>query len=712
MRKNTVIALLLICCLALVSCAPTVPGQPTEKSSESVATQPQESQTETEAEETKVEETTLSDSATLPESEEETWKKEPAYGKTLYYYINGGCSSGPAVAEALGLYEKAGLKVEGLKTDGAIVEAVGTGKVQIAIEHIATSLVPGTNGVDLTFTGGAHIGCKSLYVLGSSDYHSTADLKGKTVSVPDGIGNSDYNIASRFFDADGINPMKDVKLMQVEKGACIPAMEREEIAGVILSDMYAYDMVKDGTLRRIRSLNDEDFSKEACCVILMNKTFIKENPITAKKLNDCVKMAHTWMRENNQENAQLQVEKGWSSGSVEKVADFLSNLNFGLTDEFTSKTLKKIVDDYIRLGFITQMDDTQKVMDTIWTSLGEPEAEAEVKGETAENNSSESDDKTMGSLSAEEEEAWKKEPAYGKPIHYWLSDSCTSGPHVADKKGFFEKQGLKAEGVKGSSYTEALGTAAVDVAVGHIATMLVPCTNGVDLTFVAGAHVACKSLYVLADSDYKTTEDLKGTKVSVPNGIGASDYNITARLIHADGINPLKDLELVQVETSACVNAMKNKEISAALLSDIYAYDMVKDGTLRRIRSLLDEDFVKEPCCVVAMNASFVKENPVTSRKVAKAIQEAHQWMRLNSKEATQFLLDEGLNSGDLEKNKEINESLQFGVPEKVTGEALKHIVEEYIELGLITSSDDVEAIFQKAWTPLDADPEVPDCCG
>ena len=74
--------------------------------------------------------------------------------------------------------------------------------------------------------------------------------------------------------------------------------------------------------------------------------------------------------------------------------------------------------------------------------------------------------------------------------------------------------------------------------------MLVPATNDVDLTFVGGAHIGCKSLYVLADSEYNTTEDLKGTSISVPNGIGASDYNITCLLLDADGINPQTDVNL------------------------------------------------------------------------------------------------------------------------------------------------------------------------
>lgn len=77
----------------------------------------------------------------------------------------------------------------------------------------------------------------------------------------------------------------------------------------------------------------------------------------------------------------------------------------------------------------------------------------------------------------EEKAAMEKEPAYGKPVLYYMSDGCTSGPTVADDKGYYEEAGLTAEGFKGTSYIEALGTQQATVAVGHIATMLVPITN-------------------------------------------------------------------------------------------------------------------------------------------------------------------------------------------------------------------------------------------
>ena len=302
---------------------------------------------------------------------------------------------------------------------------------------------------------------------------------------------------------------------------------------------------------------------------------------------------------------------------------------------------------------------------------------------------------------AEEKAAMEKEPAYGQPVLFYMSDGCTSGPTVADDLGYYTEAGLTAEGFKGTSYTEALGTQQATIAVGHIATMLVPITNGVDLTFVGGAHIGCKTLYVLADSAYKTTADLKGTKVSVPNGIGASDYNITCLLLDADGIDPQKDVELTQVSSDACVAAMERGEISAALLSDTFAYAMVKDGKLRAVRSLLDSDFQDENCCVLAMNRTFVQENPVHAKKIVQAVQKAHSWMRENNAECTQLLLDRGWNGGDFDMNVMINNSLQFGLAQDFTAKTLEEVVGRYVRLGLIESMDNVDEIMGLAWSPV-----------
>ncbi|MCR4963404.1 MAG: ABC transporter substrate-binding protein [Firmicutes bacterium] len=302
----------------------------------------------------------------------------------------------------------------------------------------------------------------------------------------------------------------------------------------------------------------------------------------------------------------------------------------------------------------------------------------------------------------EELEAMKNEPAYGQTIRYELLEGCSSGTSIAEHLGYYEDAGINVEGVKGEHYVEALGTGQVHIAICHIATSIVPITNGVDITFVGGAHLACKSLYVLADSDYNTTEDLKGTAVAVPNGIGASDYNITSLMLDDDGINPLTDVTLTQVSADACVAAMQRGEISAALLSDVYAYSMLKDGTLKCISSMLDSDYAEVGiCCALAMNGTFVKENPVHTKKLVQAIQKALCWMRENPEEASQTMLDLGLAAGDLKMNTMTNNSLQYGLSDDFTKKELQEIINRYIRLGLITSMDDPQAVMDLAWSPV-----------
>lgn len=367
------------------------------------------------------------------------------------------------------------------------------------------------------------------------------------------------------------------------------------------------------------------------------------------------------------------------------------------------KNLKKVICCILCAAMITSMSSCN-------STPGEPDNTSSVSdqqtSETSSDDSNNSDSSEAEiSVDSDDEEDWKKEPAYGQELNYHFDGgNCNSGPFMADELGFYEEAGLNVKGYNSNTYTEALGTNAAQLAVGHISTMLVPSTNGVDLTFVGGAHIGCKSLYVLGDSEYQSTEDLKGQKISAPNGIGASDYNILARFFDKDGINPLTDISLIQVENSACVTAMENGEIAGALFSDTYAYQMVQEGKLRQVRSLSDDDFISEPCCVIAMSSTFIEENPITAKKFAEAVKKAHVWMKENPTEAVQILLDNSKITGDFDMNVELWKQLNFSLTDEFTENGLRGIVDDYIKLGLITAIDNTDEVMEKAWTPIAPD--------
>lgn len=287
------------------------------------------------------------------------------------------------------------------------------------------------------------------------------------------------------------------------------------------------------------------------------------------------------------------------------------------------KNLRKLICVLLASAMMLSMaacggEQTSTEANTTTPTETEAETEDTTSAETTE--TADDSDRPEG-VSAEDWEAMKQEPAFGTELTYiYNGGNCVSAKYMADVLGYYEEYGINAKIVQGDSTYMAVGTGQAMWGIDHIATMLVPITNDVNYTFVAGAHVGCKTIFVLNDSDIQTVEDLKGKTVAIHDGLGNSDHNIVARLLDEYGVDPNNDIELLNVETSATIAAMENGEVDASIFSDIWAYDMVQDGTLRPIISLTtDPAFQDEPCCVMAMNNDFLEENPVHAKYITMA---------------------------------------------------------------------------------------------
>ena len=46
-----------------------------------------------------------------------------------------------------------------------------------------------------------------------------------------------------------------------------------------------------------------------------------------------------------------------------------NSLQFGLADDFTTVSLKDVVERYVRLGLITSMDDVDEIMGLAWNPV-------------------------------------------------------------------------------------------------------------------------------------------------------------------------------------------------------------------------------------------------------------------------------------------------------------------------------------------------------
>lgn len=347
------------------------------------------------------------------------------------------------------------------------------------------------------------------------------------------------------------------------------------------------------------------------------------------------------------------------------------------------------------------------------TTPGEPtnKEEASEDGESKEESNAENENvERPEAVSEEDWEAMKKEPVFGTELNYLFNGgACVSAKYMAEVQGYYKEYGINATYMEGESVVTTVGTGQCLWGTDHIATMLVPVTNGVNMTFVCGAHIGCKSIFVPADSEIKTVEDLKGKKIAIHDGIGNSDQNITYRLLDEYGLDPTKDVEYLDIaDSAATVAAMENGEVDASIFSDYFVLANYPDD-MRMICSItFSPEFQDEPCCVTAMNNDFIKNNPVHAKYVVKAIKRAGEYNRLHSEEAVQAMYDTDKMTGEKEDQMVCWDSLYFGLSDVFTERALREIAEDYIRLGIIENKEMTpDKVMELAWNPVCPDEEI-----
>ncbi|MDY6064866.1 MAG: ABC transporter substrate-binding protein [Finegoldia sp.] len=392
-NKSKLLAMILVCTMMATGCKTSVDQSQDQQASQSGQTEEksQENKTEEKKEESKGEEKKeeaknvpiIAEPASekFPYIEEETFtpkftaadigiteedlKAEPMYGKEITIMAGSGCTCAPVIANLQGKFAEHAIKANVTKTQANFNEALANDQAQVCVNHIAESIVPISNDLDVYYKSGAISGCLSLYVLSDSGYEKTTDLKGKIIGTNE-VGGNLYNVAIRFLARDGVSK-DEVKLKPVETASSVVAMQNGEIDAVMLSDQFANPFVKDGTLKRIRSLSyDEDFHIEPCCTNLFSGKFVRENPKHAELINQIIKDAQAWIEENEEETVQMLTDNNYLSGKQDLVITEFKSYSWTLPDKNVEETIENMINDYKEFGLIRSDVDTKQLMEKCW----------------------------------------------------------------------------------------------------------------------------------------------------------------------------------------------------------------------------------------------------------------------------------------------------------------------------------------------------------
>jgi NitT/TauT family transport system substrate-binding protein len=222
------------------------------------------------------------------------------------------------------------------------------------------------------------------------------------------------------------------------------------------------------------------------------------------------------------------------------------------------------------------------------------------------------------------------------------SGICVAPIYLAEdllrSEGFADIRYVSAPGGVASAEVAARGDA--DFLLNFAAPLLIPMDAGAPLTVIAGAHIGCFELY--ANDTVRRIADLKGKSVGV-QAIGSSQHVFLASMATYVGLNPNKDINWV---TSS---SPKPKELFAEGKIDAFLGFPPEPQEMRArnighviVNSALDSPWAQYFCCMVAGNADFVREHPVATKRVLRAILKAADFCAADPERAAQQLVDSG----------------------------------------------------------------------
>jgi NitT/TauT family transport system substrate-binding protein len=202
---------------------------------------------------------------------------------------------------------------------------------------------------------------------------------------------------------------------------------------------------------------------------------------------------------------------------------------------------------------------------------------------------------------------------------------CIAPQYVAEAllrdEGFTDIRYVATE--PGAGQSEAIARGDVDFSLNFAAPLIIPLDNGAPITVVAGVHVGCFELF--ASEGIRSIADLKDRSVGV-QGLGSSPHVFLAAMAAHVGLDPVKDIRWV-ISADPSVKPM---DMFAAGKIDAFLGFPPEPQELRArgighviVNSAVDRPWSQYFCCMLAGNREFVRNKPVTTKRVVRAILKA-----------------------------------------------------------------------------------------
>ncbi len=292
----------------------------------------------------------------------------PAKVKLAYLGLT--CEAAMFVARENGYFQEEGIEVEFVKTDwDGLRDGLGLGKFDANYTLIMYLLKPIEQGLDVKITGGVHSGCLRTQVPDASPVKSLADLKGKTIGIPN-MGSPPFLFTSRALAAKGLDPSKDVNWVVVAPELMKIALEKGQVDAVANSEPMGSILTAQAGVRTVADQAvDEPYRDEYCCATVVSGKFAASNPTAAAKITRALLKGALWVDTNPRAAAEMAVEKKYVASTVELNAHALGKLRYMPGVARCRESLDQAAREMKTAGLLNPSTDPAELAKRAWIDL-------------------------------------------------------------------------------------------------------------------------------------------------------------------------------------------------------------------------------------------------------------------------------------------------------------------------------------------------------
>ncbi|MFI0718544.1 ABC transporter substrate-binding protein [Streptomyces sp. NPDC021224] len=301
----------------------------------------------------------------------------------------------------------------------------------------------------------------------------------------------------------------------------------------------------------------------------------------------------------------------------------------------------------------------------------------------------------------------------GRQIRVTAPSGVCDAPLIAAyENGFFKEAGLdvvlKKTGTD-EDVAAAVGSGKYTASNGIFFNFLGPIYNGAPVKLSGGLHHGCLDLYVRNDGSVASVAALKGRRIGVSNLQGSATNFFSLDLLDA-GINSspaAKQVEWVVIEQDLLPKALKDGKVDAIATAGGFLpiIQGVKDGWAREVSNNRDlSRNASYPCCAVALNQTFVSEDPVTAAKLVNAWARGSRWVGSNLEKTAEIESAKNYVPDKPANILPVLRTLTFDPSPRNLQEALRPGIAKFIHTGFLPSATDAAALADKVFVNLGLD--------